>query len=685
MCRKILITVILLANVSLFAQPTVPVGKEACIDSLMQIIKQSQDDSTRIQNYLEIVSEIYRDNPATAQEYLDIAASLISLSNHHEFDANLFYFRGKITADLGHQEAAIMWLGKALQASQTQENSRFEGNIYLVRGLLFSRQDNLAKAMGDLIEAEKIFKIAENEKGLGDVHVNMGILYFYQNLLEPAKHYFETALALYEELGEELGQAKCHLNLGVVCKNQDMYDEAIIHYQKSRAYFREKGRKRDELFILNNLGSLELGREKPLDALPFLEEGLELSYVVQNKPLRLSIWINLGEAYHDLKDFSKAIPYFKHAYSLADSLNMDNKKLKIAQELAKSLDSLGQSNMALDWMHTAFALQDTVDKKAEQEELMGMQAKFKMEEQADENDRLKAEQEIQQLRNFAISIGFGFVFILTLILFFNFRRKNKINQLLEEQQQAIGSQNRKLQEQHDRLESLNQEKNMMMGMLAHDIRDPLAKIEGISNILLDQSDLSIQQVSFLGHIRGTAQNLSEMSQRLLNLEALEAGKLPFKLEKIDFAPVIEDSTEAFLELALSKEIRLNLCDIPPNTFVWADKEALQQIAHSLLSNAIESSPLGSEVDICFEETDEEIGIKVTDQGVGINKKENLSLMNEYSNLREQPVGGISTHSLGLALIKKYIDAMNGRIECDSKEGGGTTFSVYLPTSLPASV
>lgn len=298
--------------------------------------------------------------------------------------------------------------------------------------------------------------------------------------------------------------------------------------------------------------------------------------------------------------------------------------------------------------------------------------------------QLSLQEEINRLKTIGVLLVLILAVLLGMALFFSVKSKMKWKGLLLTQKEAAQLQHLQLYEQNQKLEALNQEKNMMMGMLAHDLRDPLAKIEGLSNILLDQKELTPRQSTLLAYIKDSAQSLSLMSQRLLDFEALEAGKLAFVIEELDIIGVVEESLIAYKSESERKKITFFHAPFVKEAIVLADKDALRHVIDNLVSNALKFSPAQSTISIHIEELAREICVSIMDEGPGIPKEDLPRLFEKFQTLSNRPTGGEKSTGLGLALVKKYLDALNGSIEVRSKVGQGSTFSVYLPKASSVS-
>jgi signal transduction histidine kinase len=136
--------------------------------------------------------------------------------------------------------------------------------------------------------------------------------------------------------------------------------------------------------------------------------------------------------------------------------------------------------------------------------------------------------------------------------------------------------------------------------------------------------------------------------------------------------------------AEKKSIALHLKTSRDAVLVQADRNALVQIAENLISNAIKYSPHGKNVVVGVLESDATNGvdtllrIEVKDEGPGISDKDKKKLFGKFVRLSAQPTGGEHSTGLGLSIVKKLVEAMQGRVWCESAQGEGATFVVELP-------
>jgi signal transduction histidine kinase len=126
--------------------------------------------------------------------------------------------------------------------------------------------------------------------------------------------------------------------------------------------------------------------------------------------------------------------------------------------------------------------------------------------------------------------------------------------------------------------------------------------------------------------------------------------------------------------AESKEIKLHL-NSSAALHVEADVGYITQIVENLLSNAIKFSPARKNIFIDVAGNDDKVTVMVKDEGPGMTEDDKKKLFNKYQKLSARPTANESSTGLGLSIVKKFVEAMNGRIWCESEEGKGVSFFV----------
>lgn len=229
---------------------------------------------------------------------------------------------------------------------------------------------------------------------------------------------------------------------------------------------------------------------------------------------------------------------------------------------------------------------------------------------------------------------------------------------------------------------LNQEKNEFLGVVAHDLKNPLSGLKGYAEDILDSFDELTKEelIELVSKIKlGTIQ-MFNLVVNLLDINAIESGKLNFKFEAVDIIPIMQKVLNNYQERAKAKNIKLQLESQPPLLMALVDKNTCEGILDNLVSNAIKYSPLNKNIYIRLCQRDFYIRSEVQDEGTGLSEGDLPKLFGKFTRLSSKPTGGEHSTGLGLFIVKKLVEAMKGKVWCESQLGQGSTFIVEFPTS-----
>jgi signal transduction histidine kinase/ligand-binding sensor domain-containing protein len=250
---------------------------------------------------------------------------------------------------------------------------------------------------------------------------------------------------------------------------------------------------------------------------------------------------------------------------------------------------------------------------------------------------------------------------------------------IEKQQELILSKSRELQLKNDDLLRLNEEKNSLVGIVAHDLRSPLASITSGLQLIKMQPEMSAKEMDgLLNSMEELLNKQLSMIARILDTESLDSGLSNLRLERVDVNQIIRRILPQQIRIAAQKSITIRSVLAPGTLLALADVGFLEQVVDNLISNAIKFSSKDNVVIVLTELGDNVVRIGVKDYGPGISADDQQKLFRKFNKLAAKPTAGESTTGLGLSIVKRFVEAMNGRVWCDSELGEGSTFWIELP-------
>jgi signal transduction histidine kinase len=234
-----------------------------------------------------------------------------------------------------------------------------------------------------------------------------------------------------------------------------------------------------------------------------------------------------------------------------------------------------------------------------------------------------------------------------------------------------------LQSRRAAVTELNQVKNDLIAMLAHDFKGPLTTIVGLADVLAEDERFDAESRQFLGMINSSAMRLASLATDTLALSRLEQNELSLRFEAVDLIALIRDIVRVF---SVTRGIDMR-CSIEESS-VRADPARLRQVFENLIGNAIKYSPRGDTVDVTLRGTRGGVEVAIRDRGIGIPAADIPKLFGRFargSNARELGIGGTG---FGLYLSRTIVERHGGQITVESKEGSGSIFRVFVP-AVPA--
>ncbi|MAS94135.1 MAG: hypothetical protein CMO55_13145 [Verrucomicrobiales bacterium] len=256
------------------------------------------------------------------------------------------------------------------------------------------------------------------------------------------------------------------------------------------------------------------------------------------------------------------------------------------------------------------------------------------------------------------------------MIFENTRRR-----AFEQLEEAVGE----LKKANDRLTRLNQEKNEFLNIAAHDLKNPLGVVSGFADLMKGFRDLKKEDYqTFAGEISNAATRMFDIVTNLLDVRAIEDGKMTFDVKECSVEELLKRVVNDFRDMGGRKNMGIVFDleeDLPS---IACDKGAMSQILDNLVSNAIKYSPHGSIVRIEAKVEGENCRLEIIDKGPGLSEEDQAKLFGKFQRLSPQPTGGESSNGLGLWIVDRMARSMGGEVYCRSKLGEGSTFGIKVP-------
>ncbi|AOZ93136.1 sensor histidine kinase [Paenibacillus crassostreae] len=238
----------------------------------------------------------------------------------------------------------------------------------------------------------------------------------------------------------------------------------------------------------------------------------------------------------------------------------------------------------------------------------------------------------------------------------------------------------KLQSNVNQLAELNAFKDKLFTVVAHDIRDPLAVLVNLTEILDEEmKTVGSENIEIFQEVSGQVRNTYTLVENLLDWFRSQSGKIMFNPLVWDLSSIVQQFIHSITIRSEIKEIKITF-KIDDEIQVFADKEILNLILRNLLSNAIKFTDIGGNIHIGAIKKGDQVIISVRDSGVGIDSVIVKSLFHKALDAPSQGTKGEKGTGLGLFLSSEFIQMHGGEIWVESIQGEGSTFFFSLPVN-----
>lgn len=241
---------------------------------------------------------------------------------------------------------------------------------------------------------------------------------------------------------------------------------------------------------------------------------------------------------------------------------------------------------------------------------------------------------------------------------------------------------RELAKKNAELEQLNQQKNHLLGMAAHDLRNPLGVITTYAEFLEDEAGavLNEEQREFVTTIKEMSEFMLRLVTDLLDVTAIEAGQLNLDCQPADLARLIQNNVTRNGLLAAKKDIAVEFDPPAQHPKLVLDAGKIEQVLNNLIGNAVKYSHRGTRVRVNLEVTEELVTVAVADQGQGIPAADLHKLFKPFGTASVRTTAGEQSTGLGLAIVRRIVEGHGGRLWVESEVGRGSTFFFTLPVA-----
>jgi len=737
--RSLLIFILLLTGLSGFAlapsssYTTYNSAANYRVDSLRTLLastlanKDNPTDTLTINRINKLAAEFINVNPDSTLYYGKMAIDRSLAIKYKKGIADGMLATAKVYSQKGEYDKAKKNFTGARLLYTNLNDEKSLADCYVAYGRMYNIIADYDQASAYFKKALDINNRIKNEAGIADSYHNMGMVADNIGKSSFALDNYFKSLSLNIKNHDKVNAASNYNNIGVVMQAMELYPKSLEYYHRAIKIWQDNHNIQGVSIAYQNIAEIFMAQKKYDQAIVYLEKSLKLTKEQDDKNGLSLLYCDLGLCYGNKKEYSAALKYLDKALEIAKTYNMDNNAAIAYSCFAKVYNMQSDYNHAFKYAVLGKTLSDklgglairsnaTLELSIALGGLKKFEAAYKAQKEYDDlKDSLKSDESVQKLTSFNLESSFAdkqrriteqhqrmdelyqqkiqrqgllsaifFIIILgmiaILIVYYRAKRKQQnINTILEDKNHQVLQQKTDLNEQADKLNDLNNLKDRLISVLAHDLRAPLSTLRGLFGLLEDDSISHEQFLSMIPQALRKLEYTSDFLDTLLfwinsQMENFDSSSKSFAIKDI----VTYEITN-YYEQANGKGITL-IDSVPDSFSVLGDPNSIRIVIRNLITNALKFSRKDDTINISAHQQDDNyILLSVKDTGVGMSEKQ----LNKLFKSKVDSGTGTNNESgtgMGLLFCKDLIEKCNGKIWVESEPGVGTEFFFTLPLS-----
>lgn len=562
-------------------------------------------------------------------------------------------------------------------------------SLFFNKGDLQYRQKNYNEAYQSYYKGKLIAKTILDPCAISEYANRLAMISYAQGKYKEAASHFkqcfaEAASCSKDFRGFAMSQGLLS-NTSLSYGKCGMIDSAFVYSEKALNYIAQNGKLYPErkdyvatarAVIYGNLSDLYLvkGDTVKAEALMKRSIGINSKKGFDNLDAQLTL-LKLGNL-HLKKGNLEAVPA---VIELVNNFQKKERSAKIQLGLSglewKFFERTGNLDAAYVALQKNTLQKDSIAIEEKKLAVADVDKEFRGIEQDYKFDLVQKDLQLKQVYLYVAILFFCMTVFIILLIWRNGRISKKNVENLTNLNKHITFQNTRLEQTVTDLQQINEDKDRILKVVAHDLRNPIGAIVNISSLLLNEVAFSPIHREFMEIIQKSSWNSIEMIKDLLEASL---NKLPSELEfsKVNCADLITKSLGQLQFRADEKNQKVTINAAKNLNFI-GDEDKLIRVFNNLIINAIKFSPMGADIEISTSATDEKLLFSIRDYGIGIPDSIGDKVFDMFTDAKRRGTAGEQPFGIGLAFSKQVVEAHGGEIWFESDKSG-SVFFVLLP-------
>ncbi len=663
----------------------------ANLDSLLAVVESQKLDN----NMNELLATKYSignkyisaDQFAKAFPYFEEVLQVAQKNHLKLFISKAYYGMAMSHQRRNNYQEALMFYTKLISNESSGAGSKMKAKAFSQISYIYQTLGDYDQAFEMQMQALELHEAAGDKKMIAESNYILATNFFYQDQFDQALIYYTKAYDLCVELKQERIIYSCLSALGSVHDMLD-HDTQSLHYNTESLVLAEKlNYKTGIAYAYGNMATNYAKKEDWTKAEDLYLKSIEIKKELGDQLGTSGSSIGLANIYLDQNKTKEAIPLLQNALQLALKLKTRPRKLEVYELMARAYSMTEEMDKAHNYLKDYIALKDSILNEKTVEEMGKSKRRYEVHKKEQEiilltteNELLGKNKKIQRMRTYGLA-GALLLVIAFLAMFHNrHKMQSQLNQLLLDKNELLNAKNDEIRIKNNLLKQSNQDLTSFAYVASHDLKEPLRMIKSYTQILQRRYNdlLDDSGREFMFFVTDAVDRMETLLDDLLEFSRSTPKKdIPKTMINLnDVMFLVESNLRGRLEDSNGRLIIKNE-NLP---IIKSNRSQLVQLLQNLVSNAVkfrgERDPIVT-VDCKMEKN--RYVISVSDNGIGISNENKQKVFEMFRRLhtREEYSGT----GIGLATCKRIVNHLGGEIWVESELGKGSTFFFSIPAKV----
>ncbi|WP_304064339.1 tetratricopeptide repeat-containing sensor histidine kinase [Pedobacter glucosidilyticus] len=632
------------------------------INHYKKVINTSDNDSLVVNAHIMMMKSFGPNKMDSVRLYFNKALYYTKKNNFLIGETILNHNMANLLSVHGDLSEALVYANAAAASAKKQKDELNLARAYGLLTVIYGRKGDFTKSAANAFSSLNIFEKLKNKSGMINAYIKLSAIHIQIHDFKSALKYCKIADSLNKEVKDKDFELDIVNNMAIAFAEQGKLDDALEMFKRvSNLTKGQKSKISAHASALMNIGLVYKEKKEYKKALDYYQQSYKVSLDNNYPEGILKNMQNISVAYYFIGDYDKSNQEALKALDKSREMGVIDLEVEILEGLRSNYLKQQDYKNAQKYTEEYYEAAMKLNVKEREREISGIKDKYELEKTQEQVKLLNQINETRtKQRNLSI-ILLVIAFLSMIVFAYSYYRIRILNR-----QNVINK---------DKLFESNQIKDRIFSIIGHDLRSAYVSTLGILSLIKENNISEHEKSNMIDRVIHQSETALETLDKLLHWGYSQIRGAKITLEDFNCATPIKQTLDFLQQLIQEKRVVVDN-QINEEICVLADKNHFNFIIRNLISNAVKFTPNGGKITLKSQEEKDNFKFFITDSGVGIAKArlEKIFTADSSSTSGTQNEKGTG---LGLIICKEFIESNGGKIEVNSIEGVGTTFSFTL--------